>query len=103
MVRQVDLTAPSALLRAMIEGTLSYDSYAMRRAALKLTAGIADLKLVTDLQDDLLVEMEAQQLQIWLGDQPEFLVAQFKRDAVAALQRILAAARNRTSDDRQQA
>lgn len=103
MVRTVDLTAPSALLRAMIDGTLPYDGYAARRAALKLTAGINDLKLVADLQDDLLAEMEAQQLQIWLGEQPAFLVAQFRRDAVAALERILATARNRTSDDRQQA
>lgn len=87
----------------MIEGTLPFDGYAARRAALKLTAGIADLKLVADLQDDLLAEMEAQQLQIWLGDQPAFLIAQFRRDAIAALERILRAGWNRTSNDRQQA
>lgn len=103
MVRQVDLTAPSALLRAMIEGTLPFDGYAARNAALKLTGGITDLRFLADLREDLLAEMETQQLQAWLGDQPEFLVTQFRRDAIAALERILAAARNRTSDDRQQA
>ena len=86
----------------MIEGTLPFDGYAARHAALKLTAGIADLKLLADLQDDLLAEMEAQQLQLWLGDQPMFLVAQVRRDAIAALERVLAAVRNRTTNDRQQ-
>jgi hypothetical protein len=62
-----DFSDPCALLRAMIDGSRTYDSYAARRAALRLTSRMADGQLASELTDELFFEIEAVQLQITIS------------------------------------